>query len=433
MKRLVALALLTLGLAGCFDFDAAYATYCDGGRCGAGGGAGGGSGGGGGGGDDGGAGGGTGGGLGGGTGGGTGGGMGGGGGGDVDAGMDAGVDAGMPDAGCAAFLCAQDILTLPRDSYVDYDWIVTAGIIGSSVDDYFVYASFDTDPSSSFDVFEQYEYLRQPDGGISEINRSLEHGTARAGRFSRGTRTDRWQGTSYKTNHYVDDLSVASFTECSRPDGGGVNSPYFYGAEVLSPTDVLVVGYPDVICRWTPADGLVEIAIPRTSSSVYYYDGHRTASGDEYVSGSDYNTYQSVIVRSDGSYVTTPVDYDSQGYGYQKIEGVGDDVWAVSRSGMIVQRREDGGFENVFDAGFRLHGLSVRSATDIWAVGSQGARAVHFDGGSWGFVVLPSSATQPNIVWENVQATDDGLILSGYRDTGTALKGLVHSYRFFGK
>lgn len=108
MKRL-AFVSLVLFATGCFDFDAAYKKYCEGGKCsdaGSGGGAGGGTGGGvgggsGGGGDDGGAGGGVGGGSGGGAGGGAGGGGGGGSGGGsgLDAGLDAGMDAGV-DAGC---------------------------------------------------------------------------------------------------------------------------------------------------------------------------------------------------------------------------------------------------------------------------------------------------------------------------------------------
>jgi RNA polymerase sigma factor (sigma-70 family) len=46
----------------------------------------------------------------------------------------------------------------------------------------------------------------------------------------------------------------------------------------------------------------------------------------------------------------------------------------------------DGGFEGVFDAGFALRALDVRSATDTWAVGELGSKAVVFDGGAWGLV-----------------------------------------------
>ena len=113
--------MLSLALAGCFNFDAAYARYCTYNRCpdggAAGGGAGGGSGGGSGGGVAGGGGGGVGGGSGGGVAGGSGGGTGGGGTGGGDAGIDGGADAGPPDAGglfCDAGLCFVRSYDIPK-------------------------------------------------------------------------------------------------------------------------------------------------------------------------------------------------------------------------------------------------------------------------------------------------------------------------------
>lgn len=440
MKRLVALALLGLGFSGCFDFDAAYATYCDGGRCGAGGGSGGGGM------DDGGSGGGTGGGMGGGSGGGVGGGAGGGaggGGGDVDAGTDAGVDAGLPDAGvdagCQAFLCPQDILTLPHDSYKSSYWTVAPGIVANSLDEYQVWSSADLIMGST-DDFDFWEYNRQTDGGIVEVDRSFEFGSSLEAIVSKGTLADHWSGTRGYIRHYVSDVSVEGFGNCQKADGG-VNDPWWYGLEVFSPTDVLFVGYPFTICRWTPATGLVELVDADTAPpSMYFYDAYRTASGVEYVVGGEYTSNQanSAIFTSDGLGVSAPNDVDTHTQnGWNEIDGVGDDAWVVSGSGLVARLMPDGGFEGVFDAGFALRSVSVGSASDVWAVGSNGSRAAYFDGGTWGLVTLPSSATTPSIVWERVKVKDDGLILSGYRNTGSpsspVLKGIVHSYRRFGK
>lgn len=432
MKRLVLLGLVAVGLSGCFDFDGAYAAYCDGGRCATGGGSGGGAGGGGG--DDGGLGGGTGGGVGGGAGGGVGGGAGGGAGGGTGGGVGGGVD-----AGCPQFLCPQDILTLPHDSYMSSYWTVAPGIVADSLGSYQVWSSADLIMGSN-DDFDFWEYNRLSDGGVVEVDRSFEFGSAIEAVASKGSLADHWTGTRRYIRHYVNDVSVAGFGDCQKADGG-VNSPYWYGLEVFSPTDVLFVGYPFTICRWTPATGLVELVDADTAPpSMYFYDAHRTASGVEYVVGGEYmsNQANSAIFLSNGLSVSAPNDVDTRTQnGWNEIDGVGDDAWVVSGSGMVARLGTDGGFEAVFDAGFPLRSVSVGGVNDVWAVGSNGSRAAYFDGGSWGLVTLPSSATTPSIVWERVKTTEDGIILSGYRNTGSGsapvLKGVVHSYRRFGK
>ncbi|MEW5741967.1 MAG: hypothetical protein AB1938_23835 [Myxococcota bacterium] len=438
MTRWTLLALAGLGLSACFNFDAAYDAYCDAGHC-AGGGAGGGGG-------DAGAGGGTGGGLGGGTGGGgtggggtggggTGGGVGGGAGGGVGGGMgggDGGTDAGV-DAGCPNFLCPVDALTLARTSYNGY-WTVTPGVIAESVERYQLWASYQTNMSGS-DDYDHFEYWKV-DGGFVEVDRSFEYGTGFEAKVSKGTFADRWTGTRGYIRHYVDDLSVVGYGDCTTADGG-VNDPWWYGLEVFSPTDVLFVGYPFVICRWTPATGLVELVDSSSAPNVYLNDAHRTASGAEFVVGGEWTssmTYAiSGIWRTDGTAVSAPNDLDPNDDGWVEIDGVGDEAWVASHSGLIARLMPDGGFESVFDAGFGLRSLDVRTATDVWAVGDNGSRAAVFDGGAWGLVQLPSSATQPTLVWERVVLTDDGVILTGFSRTSTNLKSVVHSYRRFGK
>ncbi|MFZ5470714.1 MAG: hypothetical protein ACOZIN_14880 [Myxococcota bacterium] len=416
--RITVLCLCAVALSACFDFDAAYQGYCSGGRCDA-----------------------------------LADGGGGDGGGDSksdggDLGNDAGsvedagpredggaTDAGTSDAGCPSFLCPVDAVELSRASYMYSYWSVAPGIVAESVDRYQVYTSYDIDPLSAIADYDLFEYTKV-DGGLTEVNRSFEFGDAYEAKISKGTLADRWTGTRGYIRHYVQDFSVAGFGDCQKPDGGQSNS-WFYGLEVFSPTDVLFVGYPFTICRWTPTGGLVELADPQLGPSVYLNDAHRTASGVEYVVGGDYNGNDALgkIYRSNGAPVSGPVDVDSFGDGWMEIDGVGNEAWVVSHSGMVAQLRPDGGFEQVFDAGFGLRSVSARSVSEVWAVGHQGSRAAYFDGGTWGLVVLPSSASNPSIVWERVKTTEDGLVLSGYLRTGSpaALKGVVHSYRRFGK
>ncbi|MCC6336569.1 MAG: hypothetical protein IT380_21600 [Myxococcales bacterium] len=427
MRRWTLLGLFAAGLAGCFNFDAAYEQYCDAGRCAGGGGAGGGGGGG----DAGtGGGGGSGGGVGGGTGGGLGGGTGGGG--EVDGGTDAGV----ADAGCAQFLCPVDAVTLARNSYRSSDWMVAPSLIAESVERYQVWTTYDINMSGS-DEYGFFEVWKL-DGGFIEVDRSSEFGSSFEAKVSKGTLADRWTGTRGYIRHYVDDVSVVGYSDCRTADGG-VNDPWWYGLEVFAPDDVLFVGYPFAICRWTPATGLVELVDSAAAPDMYLNDAHRTASGAEYVVGGEWNSSMgasvSAIFHTDGTSVSAPSDIDPNDDGWLDIDGVDDEAWVVSHSGMIARLMPDGGFEQVWDAGFGLRSVDLRSPSDVWAVGDNGSRAAHFDGGAWGLVVLPSSATTPTIRWERVVLTDDGMVLSGFIRTGSpaALKAVVHSYRRQGK
>jgi hypothetical protein len=423
MIRTLLVTLVGLGVSGCFNFDAAYATYCDSGQCGGGGGGGTGGGG-------------TGGGTGGGgTGGGVGGGVGGGTGGGT---TDGGTDGGTPDAGCQSYLCPVDVVQLPRVSWRSSYWTVAPGVIAESLDRYQVWTSYDIVQFGT-DDYDFYEYLKY-DGGLAETDRSLDFGPGYEAIVSKGTLADRWTGTRGYIRHYVDDISSGGFSECTKADGG-VNNPSWYGLEVFSPTDVLFVGSPFTICRWTPATGLVELVDADTlPSGMYFYDAHRTASGAEYVVGGEYasNVANSAIFDTRGIAVSAPNDVDENTQnGWNEIDGVGNDAWVVSGSGMIAQLRPDGGFEAVFDAGFPLRSVDAYAANDVWAVGSVASKAVHFDGGSWGLVTLPSSAVGSAVVWERVRVTDDGagLVLTGYVRNGSPanLKGIVHTYRRFGK
>jgi hypothetical protein len=413
MRRAV-VALLAAGLAGCFDFDAAYQRYCDGGRCGGGVDAG-----------------------------------------DVDAGVvasDGGDDGGVPDggevdagpvvdAGCQAVLCPVDVFQSARTSMENLYPVIAPGIVADSLDRFVVWSS-EWNPGTSAEAYQLVEYDRRAQR-FAVTDRTTEFDVNSEARVAKGSVADRWLVSLRQIHHVVDGGVVERVSTCAGQDAGSTS---WYGLEVLSPSEVLMLGFPFTICRWTEDAGLVPLAEPSDGTwNVYVYDAHRTASGSEYVVGGRFSSNMQSgdkadgrIYFSDGGAASAPATLDTRiQYGWTEIDGIGDDAWVVSGSGAIAQLRTDGGFEAVFDAEFALRSVSVGGPRDVWAVGDDSQRAVHFDGERWAFVQLPSSAALSNITWERVKVTPDGvgLVLSGFARTGSppTLKAVVHSYRRFGK
>jgi hypothetical protein len=69
----------------------------------------------------------------------------------------------------------------------------------------------------------------------------------------------------------------------------------------------------------------------------------------------------------------------------------------------------------------------------VWAVGASNT-ALYFDGGSWAEVTLPTSENRFSVTFDNVAASDDGVIFTGKElldDAGIGV--VVHTYRRQGK
>ncbi|MFZ5446755.1 MAG: hypothetical protein ACOZQL_42605 [Myxococcota bacterium] len=441
MIRRFGLLLLMVASTGCFNFDAAYQTYCDAGRCAADGGGGtdGGTGGGaatgGGGGSIGGGGGTTGG--GGGT---TGGGSGGGGGTIGGGGGSTGGGGGTMDAGCPQFLCPVIDYKYTNASSIYY--VVAPGLYTESLDRFLVYASLERNAVGNAN-YTQYE-LRFFDGGtptVTNLTQAFGFDNRTEARTVRGTGlNDLWYTYRTSARHRTGSGSPAYADACRTPDGG-VNDPWYYGVYPVNADEAWLVGYPMVICHWTRAGGYLETAVP-TRQSVYLNDVYRTPAGDVYAVGGDYGTNQAacVIFREDGTQVSAPTLIDTWYYdGCSSIDGTGNDVYVVARddgnqNGHILKLMPDGGFDSVYTASFVLSQLDVTPSGEVWAVGRSNAVAVYFDGGTWAEVPLPTTENRFTVGWENINATPDGLVLSGWEreeDGGRSI--IVNTYRLHGR
>jgi hypothetical protein len=476
MIRRLVLILSALGASGCFDFDRAYEEYCDGGRCpgsvggfgggviqgsgggggsigggggavGGGGGAVGGGGGalGGGGGAVGGGGGAVGGGggaVGGGGGavGGGGGAVGGGGGALGGGGGSTGGGGGTLDAGCPEFLCPLIDWTSPISS-IYYE--VAPGLMTQSLNRFHVVGSFEADLAGS-NNFSHFEY-RFVDGGLQQtINRTSQLDTRTETQMLRGnSMTDFF--ITYRTyvTRFENSASPVDFTGCTQSDGG-LTDPYHYGVLPLGPDEFYLVGYPQSVCHWTRSGGLVATYDPDPTSKIYFQDLYRTPAGDLYVVGGDYDSNTStatgVIVREDGSPVPfSPILDTWYDEGFKSIDGVGNDVYVLARSnasqqGEIQKLQADGGFAVVYTSPFRLARLDVMPTGEIWAVGQASDRVVYFDGGTWGDFLLPTTEFRASVFWENINATDEGIILTGFeRQPDGGRTAVVNTYRRFGR
>lgn len=423
MIRRLVLILTVAASSGCFDFDAAYTRFCDGGRCSGGGAGGGGSGGGAVGGGDGGSGG------GGSVGGGTGGGAVGGG---------SGGGGGTTDAGCQQFLCPQIDWMSARSSI---HWIVAPGLMTESLNRFHVIGSFEANAAGSGN-FTHFEY-RFVDGGVTTLPRTSQ--------FDPQTETRQLKGVSM-TDYVVTYRTWATrfengppmdFQACTALDGG-MTSPWHFGVAPVTSEEMWLVGFPMSICHWTRAGGLVATNSPDPNSTVYYNDVYRTPSGKLYVVGGDYSSSNSnstgVIVREDSSPVSVSPLVDNYYHdGFSSIDGTGSLVYVLGRSnsaqhGEIHQLQADGGFQLVYTAPFRLAQLDVMPTGEVWAVGQAPDRVVYFDGGTWGDFLLPTTELRTAVRWENINGTEEGIILTGFEtqdDGGNA--AVVNTYRRFGK
>ena len=256
MLRRLLLILSTAALSGCFDFDAAYVKFCDGGRCVDGGAATGGGAaiGGGGGGSTGG-----GGALGGGGGalGGGGGALGGGGGGATGGG------GGTPDAGCPQFLCPQLNWMSARSSIF---YTVAPGLMTESLNRFHVIGSFKA--SSNFTHFE-YRFV---DGGVQTIPRTSQFDVRTETRQLRGLSMTDYVVT-YRTfaTRFEGAQTPFTFSACIALDGG-VTDAWQYAISPVTPDEIWFVGYPFSICHWTRAGGLMATTDPALHPTVYLND-----------------------------------------------------------------------------------------------------------------------------------------------------------------
>ena len=452
--RLTAL-LAALALSGCFDFDQAYATYCDGGRCASGGGGGstgggggsttGGGGGattGGGGGSTTGGGGGTTGGGGGATGGGggaTGGGGGvtGGGGGTTGGGGGAtgGGGGSATDGGCPQFLCpVVDWNSGGRSS----SWFeVAPGLLGESINRFSVHAAF----RGSTSMWSHFEYRFFGDGGVQEINRTTALDSRVEARQLRGrSATDFWFVYRTSATHLEGTSAPVDFASCGLPDGGS-NDAWLYAMVPVSADEAyFAASLPATICQWTRSGGMIETAVAQgTYVRLYLNDIYRTPAGDLYAVGGDYDSNSSsstgVIITTDGSRVTAPALVDTYyDDGFSSVGGTGDRVWALSRTGHILERRADGGFETVHQAPFRLAKLHVTPRGEVFAAGQEPTQLVYFDGGTWAEHLLPLTEFRADVRWENVWADDEAVVLSGFEtQTDGGNRAVVNAYRRAGR
>lgn len=427
MIRRLVLILTVATSSGCFNFDAAYSTFCDGGRCApdassstGGGAATGGSGGGA---------------VGGGTA--TGGGgtaTGGGGGGGTTGG-----GGGTADAGCPQFLCPQLDWMSPRSSIF---YTVAPGLMTESLNRFHVIGSFEANAPGSSN-FTHFEY-RFVDGGVQTIPRTTQLDVRTETLQLRGfSMTDYW--VTYRTyaTHFEGSNTPVDVSTCVAQDGGITNA-WQYALTPVTADEAWFVGYPFSICHWTRAAGLVATTNPDLHPEVRLRDVYRMPSGEVFAVGGDYDpntqTASGVIYREDGTPVSVGnlIDtwYDD---GFNSIDGTGTEVYVLGRSnsaqrGEIHKLRADGGFGLVYTAPFRLSQLDVTPAGEVWAVGQAPDRVVYFDGGSWNDFPLPTTEFRTSVRWENINATTEGIVLTGFEtqeDGGNT--AVVNTYRLFGK
>ncbi|HEY1086145.1 MAG TPA: hypothetical protein VGE37_00575, partial [Archangium sp.] len=344
-----------------------------------------------------------------------------------------------PDAGCPAFLCPElDWMNTGRSSIFP---TVAPGHKAETLSRFTVVCTFEANAAGS-NNFTHFEY-RFTDAGVNTINRTSA--------FDNRTETTSLRGlsltdffVSYRT--YVTRIEGSLLTDFSACQGvdGGMTDPYQYAVFPVTADEAWFVGYPASICHWTRAGGLVATVPEDPNSKVYYLDVYRKPSGEVYVVGGNYDSSSStatgVIVREDGSYVSAdPVVDTWYDEAYASIDGVGDDVYVLARSnaqqrGEIHKLQADGGFGKVFTANFRLAKLDVTPAGEVWAVGENSALVIYFDGGTWAEHPLVQTEFRSDVRWENVQAVDEGIVLSGLeRQEDGGRTAVVNTYRRFGK
>lgn len=421
--RLLSLAVFALFGSGCFNFDDAYAQYCDAGRCASGVGGGEATGGGAA------TGGGT---TGGGT---TGGGTTGGGttGGGTTGGGGATGGGSATDAGCPNFLCP----VVNWSSGQSGRGVVGApGINAQSLDRFNVYASYESAPPARFVTHYEYRFINNVP---STIPRTNFPGNRDAKNLRGVSLTDQWFNYFGAAQHIVGTATPQVFTSCNAPDGG--TDPWHQAAFPVSADDVWLVGHPMSICHWTADGGLFQTADRTGWDNVYLTDVYRSPAGDLFAVGGNYLNSDGVSIafREDGTQWSVPNIIDAwYSDGFNSVDGTGGEVYILARDdsaghGVIVRLMPDAGFETAYTANFRLARLDVTPRGEVWAVGASNS-AIYFDGGSWAEVTLPTSENRFSVTFDNVAATDDGVIFTGKEPLDDAGIGVVvHTYRRQGK
>lgn len=371
--------------------------------------------------------------------GGGGGAMGGGGGATGGGGGTTGGGGGTVDAGCPSFLCPVLDWISPRASI---HYVVAPGLMTESLNRFHVFASFEANAPGTGN-FTHFEY-RFVDGGVNSIQRFLDNRVET--RQLRGvSMTDYVVTYRISAERYEGSMTPANFYGCTLPDAG-VTDPWHWAVFPVTADEMWFAGYPNSICHWTRAGGLVTTVDPEARPTLYLQDLYRAQTGEVYAVGGDYvsNTATGFICREDGTPVShspTLVD-DYYADGFVSIDGTGganERIYALGRSnengqGEIHQLMPDGGFERVYTAPFRLARLDVMPTGEVWAAGSAFDRVVYFDGGVWADHLLPTTEFRGSVLWENVNGTDEGIILTGLevQDDG-GLTAVVNTYRRFGK
>jgi hypothetical protein len=324
---------------------------------------------------------------------------------------------------------------------------VAPGIFAPSFSSFLVYASFGTRVSST-NTYAHFEFRFMNDATTPiEVDRTSFAYSGTEARQVRGLSfDDYWLQYRWSATH-VERGAFTKYGYGLALDGGD-SDPWNMAVFPRSADEAWIVGYPMAIHRWSRlSDGGTEFretADPSPWPRVYLNDVYVTPSGDVYAVGgnSDSNAGQSegVIFREDGTPVGAPslIDtwYDD---GFNSIDGTGEQIYVLHRSnsqqlGTILARGADGGFDIVYTARFRLARLDVEPSGEVWAVGAIHGVIVYFDGGTWAEHTLPSSEFRSTVSWENVAATPQGIILSGFEvepDGGRA--AVVNTYRRFGQ
>lgn len=418
MIRRLFLILSTAGFSGCFDFDAAYVRFCDGGHCGdAGTATGGGS-----------------------ATGGAGGSFGGGGGGGVTGGGGGGGPTGggggTLDAGCPGFLCPVLDWSSSQSSEPFAYFSVAPGLNAQSLSRFNVYASFQT---ANFVSHVEFRFVN----GVANTIFRTNFPPGRDARDLAGVSlTDQWFNFGGDAQHLVGNASAVAYSGCRLPDAG-LTSPSHHAALPVSADEAWLVGYPMSVCHWTSDGGFVQTApVGGAFSAMYLTDAYRAPTGEVFVVGGDYSTGAGVCFISSETGVQYSAPRVTDNYytdGCNSVDGVGRDVFALARDdsagrGHILRLQPDGGFDSVYTAPFRLARLDALPSGEVWAVGASGTTALYFDGGAWAEVVLPLTESRFNVEWDNVAGTDEGLILTGYeRQADGGYAAVVNTYRRFGK
>ena len=399
MIRRFGLLLTVVASSGCFNFDTAYQAYCDAGRC-----------------TDGGA-------------------TGGGGGTTTGGGGGTATGGGGGTVSCGAFMCPELDWKSTRRGV---NWDLAPGLQAESLTRFDMYAAFDSSRPGQTSVYTQ-SLFQFRDAGVTDLDITSLTSTRFEADMLRGVSLDdQWLAFRGGVTHLVGGFSD-TFYGCTTADGGQTD-PWHYGAIPVSANEAWLVGYQRSVCKWTPSTGLVEVLPLVSSPNTVLVDAYKKANGELIIAGGERdpsNNAWCVAMLSDGTPLTVPPILDTTyGDGCPSIDGAGDTVYMLSRDndtrhGQILKQQSDGSFAVVYTAPFTLSKLDVTPQGQVWAVGDSNQKAVFYDGGAWGLVGLVTTALRGNVVWQNVAALPEGVVLAGYedeRDGGRA--AIANTYRF---